>query len=69
MIGIIKRGNRHKKWCFVTANGIDYFVHDPFKKWADGDVVSFIPGQNDKGAVAKEVMIIERKKVAESKSS
>ena len=60
MLGIVKRRNKHKKFCFIVANGISYYCNDPFRKWQDGDIVSFIPGSDSKGPVAREINIIER---------
>ena len=60
MLGSIERRNRHKKFCFVKANGISYYVNDPYRQWQDGDIVSFIPGSDSKGPVAREINIIER---------
>ena len=60
MIGIVKRHSGRARYCFAVSDGIDYFISDPYRKWADGDVVTFIPGQGSRGAVAKEVQIVRK---------
>ena len=53
MLGVVKRKFKKKRCCFIEANGVQYFVFDPFKRWKDGDVVQFIPGIDEKGPVAQ----------------
>jgi len=59
--GKVKWFNKEKGIGFITAQGVDYFVHyssivsQGFKNLNDGQMVSFIPLKTDRGMSATEV--------------
>jgi CspA family cold shock protein len=62
--GTVKWFNDSKGFGFIESEGDDYFVHfkeiqgHGFKSLKEGDQVSFEPGSSPKGAVAKNVHIV-----------
>ncbi len=67
MRGIVKWFDVRKGFGFITdEEGMDYFVHyseiqrEGFKKLRDGQTVSFMPGEDEKGrCLAKFVSVVE----------
>jgi CspA family cold shock protein len=63
--GKVKWFNEGKGFGFIASGGKDFFVHfkeikiDGFKTLKEGQAVKFEAGQSDKGAVAKDVHLID----------